>query len=55
MAKQGRDKLTPEEIQKQLKANGVAPDPEADETSSGPASLVVVDPDGNPLLIDQHV
>jgi lactoylglutathione lyase len=28
---------------------------EADETSSGPASFVVVDPDGNPILVDQHV
>jgi hypothetical protein len=27
----------------------------ADETSKGPASFVVVDPDGNPILIDQHV
>ena len=28
---------------------------EADEDSSGPASFVVVDPDGNPILVDQHV
>ena len=28
---------------------------EADETTTGPASFVVVDPDGNPILVDQHV
>jgi lactoylglutathione lyase len=28
---------------------------EADETTTGPASFVVTDPDGNPILIDQHV
>ncbi len=27
---------------------------EVDETSTGPASLMIVDPDGNPILIDQH-
>lgn len=43
------------EIQKRLKAAGVALVSEADETGSGPASCVVVDPDGNPILIDQHV
>jgi len=42
-------------IQKRLKAQGVALATEADETTSGPASLMVVDPDGNPILIDQHV
>ena len=43
------------EIQKQLKAQGVALVQEADETTTGPASLVVVDPDGNTILLDQHV
>lgn len=43
------------EIQKQLKASGVALTQEADESTTGPASLVVVDPDGNPILLDQHV
>lgn len=43
------------EIQKRLKADGVAIASEADETTSGPASFVVVDPDGNPVLVDQHV
>ena len=43
------------ELQKRLKADGVAiHGPEADETTSGPASFTVVDPDGNPILIDQH-
>jgi catechol 2,3-dioxygenase-like lactoylglutathione lyase family enzyme len=43
------------EIQQHLKAQGVELVSEADEDSSGPASFVVVDPDGNPILIDQHV
>ncbi len=43
------------EIQKSLKADGVAFASEADETTSGPASCMVFDPDGNPILIDQHV
>lgn len=43
------------EIQKSLRADGVAILSEADETSSGPASCMVLDPDGNPILIDQHV
>lgn len=43
------------DIQKRLKAEGVAISSEADETTRGPASFVVVDPDGNPILVDQHV
>lgn len=43
------------EIQKALKAEGVEVLSEADETASGPASCIVLDPDGNPILIDQHV
>ena len=43
------------ELQKRLKADGVAFASEADETGRGPASFVVVDPDGNPILVDQHV
>jgi len=42
------------DIQKQLKAAGVELVQEADESGSGPASCVLVDPDGNPVLIDQH-
>lgn len=43
------------ELQRQLKAKGIQPQSEADEQTSGPASMVLVDPDGNPILIDQHV
>ncbi len=43
------------ELQKQLKAKGIEMAAEADETTTGPASCVVVDPDGNPILIDQHL
>ena len=41
------------EIQKQLKADGVEMLSEADEATLGPASCMVLDPDGNPVLIDQ--
>lgn len=43
------------ELQRQLKASGIEPVTSADETTTGPASFVVVDPDGNSILIDQHV
>jgi len=43
------------ELQRQLKARGVQLTTEADETSTGPASFTTVDPDGNPILVDQHV
>ena len=43
------------DIQKQLKEKGIPLDSEADENGSGPASLMIIDPDGNPILIDQHV
>ena len=43
------------ELQRQLKAKGIEFQSEADENTTGPASLVLVDPDGNPILIDQHV
>lgn len=43
------------DLQRQLKAQGVALTSEADESTSGPASFVAVDPDGNPILVDQHV
>ncbi|MFQ1701221.1 VOC family protein [Loktanella agnita] len=41
-------------IQKQLKTQGVAFVSEADEGTTGPASFVIMDPDGNPILVDQH-
>ena len=43
------------EIQEKLKANGIEFASEADETTTGPASFVILDPDGNPILVDQHV
>ena len=43
------------DLQKALKATGIDFASEADETTSGPASFVIVDPDGNPILVDQHV
>jgi catechol 2,3-dioxygenase-like lactoylglutathione lyase family enzyme len=43
------------ELQRQLKAQGVEFQQTADESTSGPASFMVVDPDGNPILVDQHV
>jgi catechol 2,3-dioxygenase-like lactoylglutathione lyase family enzyme len=43
------------EIQRRLKAGGLALTSEADESTTGPASLMLIDPDGNPILIDQHV
>ena len=43
------------ELQRQLKERGVEFMSEADENTSGPASFIVVDPDGNPILVDQHV
>ena len=43
------------EIQRRLKSQGVQVQTEADESTNGPASFIVVDPDGNPLLVDQHV
>ena len=43
------------ELQRHLKAQGVMPEVEADESTTGPASFIVVDPDGNPILVDQHV
>ena len=41
-------------IQQQLKNKGIAVNPEADEQTTGPASIMLTDPDGNVLLIDQH-
>ena len=43
------------EIQKQLKSKSLTLDTEADENTTGPASLMLTDPDGNVVLIDQHV
>jgi lactoylglutathione lyase len=43
------------ELQRRLKASGVAFVSEADESGTGPASFLIIDPDGNPILVDQHV
>jgi catechol 2,3-dioxygenase-like lactoylglutathione lyase family enzyme len=43
------------DLQRHLKEQGVELISEADESTTGPASFVAVDPDGNPILIDQHV
>jgi lactoylglutathione lyase len=43
------------DLQQQLKAQGVVLASEADENGTGPASFVAIDPDGNPILVDQHV
>jgi catechol 2,3-dioxygenase-like lactoylglutathione lyase family enzyme len=43
------------ELQIHLKEQGVELISEADESTSGPASFIAVDPDGNPILVDQHV
>ena len=43
------------ELQRQLKAKGVGFLSEADEGTTGPASFMVMDPDGNTILVDQHV
>jgi catechol 2,3-dioxygenase-like lactoylglutathione lyase family enzyme len=42
------------ELQRRLRADGVPFVVEADESTTGPASFLVVDPDGNPILVDQH-
>ena len=41
-------------IQRRLKDAGISLESEADESGSGPASFIVKDPDGNPILVDQH-
>lgn len=43
------------DIQKHLKSNGISFTSEADESTSGPSSFVVLDPDGNAILVDQHI
>ena len=43
------------DLQKVIKDCGINIVSEADETSTGPASFFIADPDGNPILVDQHV
>jgi len=42
------------DLQRQLTAQGVELASEADESTTGPASFMVIDADGNPILVDQH-
>jgi catechol 2,3-dioxygenase-like lactoylglutathione lyase family enzyme len=43
------------DIQRAMKKQGLSPSLEVDETTTGPGSIMITDPDGNPILIDQHV
>jgi catechol 2,3-dioxygenase-like lactoylglutathione lyase family enzyme len=43
------------ELQRQLKAQGVVFVTEVDESGAGPGSFVIEDPDGNPIIVDQHI
>jgi catechol 2,3-dioxygenase-like lactoylglutathione lyase family enzyme len=43
------------ELQRRLRSAGIEPTTAADESGTGPASFIIVDPDGNPILFDQHV
>lgn len=43
------------ELQRQLKAQGITMMTEADESTTGPASFMIADPDGNTILVDQHM
>ena len=43
------------ELQRRLKEQGVQLAAEADESTTGPAYFMAIDPDGNPVLVDQHV
>jgi catechol 2,3-dioxygenase-like lactoylglutathione lyase family enzyme len=43
------------DLQKTLKARGLTPQPAADESGTGPGYFMLADPDGNPILVDQHV
>ncbi|WP_163995683.1 VOC family protein [Pyxidicoccus caerfyrddinensis] len=54
-AKQLADFDDVRELQRTLQARGLTLSSAADESSTGPASLMLIDPDGNPILLDQHV
>ena len=43
------------DLQKTLRSRGLDPDPAADESTTGPGYFMLADPDGNPILVDQHV
>lgn len=50
-----KDPVLPRVLPDPVKPSGVDLAAEADETTNGPASFIAVDPDGNPILVDQHV
>ncbi len=43
------------DLQATIKARGITPVQEADATTDGPANFVIMDPDGNAILVDQHI
>ncbi len=43
------------ELQRRLTSRGVSLASEADENGAGPGSFMILDPDGNPILVDQHI
>jgi lactoylglutathione lyase len=43
------------DLQREIKKQGISLESEADEGTTGPASFIITDPDGNPILFDQHV
>jgi catechol 2,3-dioxygenase-like lactoylglutathione lyase family enzyme len=43
------------DIQRTIQSGGLTPSPAADESTTGPAYFMLADPDGNPILVDQHV
>jgi hypothetical protein len=48
------DFLDVREIQKELRSRGISPETSVDENTAGPGYMMIMDPDGNPILIDQH-
>lgn len=54
MPSRSRRSRTSGEIQRRLRAQGIPLLSEVDESGSGPGSFLVADPDGNPILFDQH-
>lgn len=55
MARPAEEFTDVREHQRRLKAAGLSFQTQADENAKGPASFILVDPDGNPVLVDQHV
>ena len=50
-----KDFIDVRELQRRIRARGIEPATVADESTTGPASFMVIDPDGNPIYVDQHV